>query len=209
MIFQWVMVLGHRRAAAALEPVPAPLRGDDHPDRPRRLLDLHPDQVAARARELMAEIGLSDVEKYFGANYVIRQARTSRSPTASSWCCSGRRAAARPRRCAPSPGSRRSTRGDILIDGRPVQDAAARRARHRLRVPALRALPAPDRLREHRLPAARHRREPGRDRPQGARRGGVAADRAAARQAARRRSPAATCSGWRSAGRWCGGRRRC
>ena len=31
----------------------------------------------------------------------------------------------------------------------------------------------------------------------------------AARQAARRRSPAATCSGWRSAGRWCAGRRRC
>ena len=26
---------------------------------------------------------------------------------------------------------------------------------------------------------------------------------------ARRRSPAATCSGWRSAARWCAGRRRC
>ena len=34
-------------------------------------------------------------------------------------------------------------------------DAARRRPRHRLRVPALRALSAPDRLREHRLSAAR------------------------------------------------------
>ena len=46
--------------------------------------------------------------------------------------------------------------GDILIDGKPVQTPAGRRPRHRLRVPALRALSASDRLREHRLPAPRH-----------------------------------------------------
>ena len=57
----------------------------------------------------MAEIGLRDVEKFFGANYVIRQAQPRDRRPASSWCCSGPRAAARPRRCAPSPGSRRST----------------------------------------------------------------------------------------------------
>ena len=59
--------------------------------------------------------------------------------------------------------------GDILIDGKPVQNLAGRRPRHRLRLPALRALSASDRLREHRLSAARHAREPGDDRRQGAR----------------------------------------
>ena len=62
-------------------------------------------------------------------------------------------------RAIAGPGGR-STSGDILIDGKPVQHLKASRPRHRLRVPALLALSAPDRLREHRLPAARHAHEP-------------------------------------------------
>ena len=108
----------------------------------------------------MAEIQIIATSRSTSAPTTSSASSTCRSGTGSSSCCSGPRAAARRRRCAPSPGSRTSTRGDILIDGKPVQHLQAARSRHRLRVPALRALPAPDRLREHRLSAARHRREP-------------------------------------------------
>ena len=56
-----------------------------------------------------------------------RRASTSTSPTASSWCSSGRRARARPPRCGCSPASRRSTRGAIYIGDRDVTVPRARR----------------------------------------------------------------------------------
>ena len=81
--------------------------------------------------------------------------RPRRSPTASSPCWSARRAAARARCCAPSPGSRRPTHGTIEIGGEVVNDLRAARPRHRHGVPELRALPVHDRVREHRLRPAR------------------------------------------------------
>ena len=47
------------------------------------------------------------------------------------------------------------TGGQILLDGEDVTMRRAARARHRLRVPAVRALSAHERAQEHRLPAAR------------------------------------------------------
>ncbi len=73
----------------------------------------------------MAEIELRDVEKHFGALHVIKRRQPDdqgqgvrRVPRAS-------RAAARRRRCAPSPASRTIDDGDILIDGKPVQNLHA------------------------------------------------------------------------------------
>ena len=73
------------------------------------------------------------------------RASTSPSPTASSSCSSGPPAAASPRCCAWSPGSRRITAGTVSIGGTRGQRARAGRARHRHGVPELRALPAHER----------------------------------------------------------------
>ena len=51
---------------------------------------------------------------------------TSKSRTGSSWCSSARRAAARRRRCAWSPASRRSPRATIRIGDRVVNDVPPR-----------------------------------------------------------------------------------
>ena len=53
------------------------------------------------------------------------QAQSRDPATANSSSCLGHRAAARPRRCEPSPVLRISTAAEILIDGKPVQDLQA------------------------------------------------------------------------------------
>ncbi len=83
---------------------------------------------------------------------------TSRSPTASSWCSSARPAAGRRPRCGWSPGWRTISEGVLRIGERVVNHVPVARPRHRDGLPELRALPAPDRLREHRVRAARSRR---------------------------------------------------
>ena len=87
---------------------------------------------------------------------------TSRSTTASSWSSSGLPAAARRPRCGWSPASRTSpTASSGSATGRQRPRAAG--ARHRDGLPELRALPAHERVRQHRLPAARARGPEGGD----------------------------------------------
>ena len=77
----------------------------------------------------MAEVALIGVTKRFGNGHGGRRTCRSTSPTASSSCCSGRPAPARPRRCAWSPGSRSPTPARCAIGGRDVtDDRAGRRA---------------------------------------------------------------------------------
>ena len=87
-----------------------------------------------------------------------RSGSSSRSRSAarrSRW--SGRRAPARRRCCARSPGSLGRDAGSIALgdevwfDARAADRPAARGARGRLRLPGLRALPAPERARERRV----------------------------------------------------------
>ena len=142
----------------------------------------------------MADIQIIDAEKHFGANHVIRKLNLQHP-------------ARRVRRAARALGLRqddhaaRAGRAGEHRLGRDPHRRAARRpsaaaaARHGLRVPALFAVPAPHRLRQHRLPAARR----GHARGEGAtsrstRSGQGAAHRAPARRSGRRRWPAATCS---------------
>ena len=88
---------------------------------------------------------------------VRRRSTTSRSTSRpASWSrCSARRARARPRCCASSPGSNCPTRARVLLARRGRDSTARRRAPGRLRVPALRAVPAHDGVREHRVRPAR------------------------------------------------------
>ena len=88
----------------------------------------------------------------------------------SSSSSSARRGAGSRRCCGWSPASRSVTGGDVLIDQRERQRGPAERAEHRHGVPGLRAVPAPDRGREHRLPDAGRPRPPGRSSNVGSRR---------------------------------------
>ena len=96
------------------------------------------------------------------------------------------------------------TSGEIFIDGEDVARTPRQPARHRLRVPDVRALPAHERAQEHRLSAGQPGRAAGRGARQG--RGGRPhpRHRAHARPARRRPRPAATASASRSAGPSCG-----
>ena len=89
---------------------------------------------------------------------------TSRSTTASSSCSSARRAAGSRRRCGCSPASNRSTSGCVFIGDTRRHDGAAAGPRHRDGVPELRAVPAHDGRREHRLPPEDQEGAEGRDR---------------------------------------------
>ena len=82
------------------------------------------------------------------------------------------------------------------------QQHPAAQARHRHGVPELRALPAHDRRREPRLPAAGAQAPQGRHRRQGQARPRHGADGRASPAAARRSSPAASSSASRSPARW-------
>ena len=99
--------------------------------------------------------------------------------------------------------------GDILIDGRPVQDLPAGERDIAFVFQLFALYPHLTAFENIAFPL----RATGEGREeidaQGARGGGVAADRARCSAGGRRSSRAATCSGWRSGGRWCGGRRRC
>ena len=117
----------------------------------------------------MAEIDLRDIEKYFGDNYVIRKLNLTIAHK-EFVVLLGPSGCGKTTTLRAIAGLEDIDTGDILIDGKPVQDLQRRRPRHRLRLPALRALSASHRLREHRLPAARHAREPRRRRCQGPRR---------------------------------------
>ena len=116
----------------------------------------------------MAEIVLRDIEKYFGDNYVIRKLNLTIAHKEFVVLLG-------PSGCGKTT-TLRAIAGLEEIDTRRHPDrrqagaeSAGRRPRHRLRLPALRALSAPHRLRQHRLSAARHAREPRRGRPEGAR----------------------------------------
>ncbi len=129
-----------------------------------------------------------------GSVEAVKGDRPRRSPTARSACWSARRAAASPRCCAWSRGSRRSPRGDGRHRRPRRQRGRAGRPRHRHGVPELRALSAHERLRQHGLWPAQPRHAQGRDRR--ARAGGRAhpRDRAACSTASRGSSPAASAS---------------
>ena len=99
------------------------------------------------------------------------------------------------------------TAGDLLIDGAPHERRRSGRARHRHRLPELRALSAHDGARQPRLRAEAASRPRGRDRPAHRRDRRHARHRRTARPQARRSFPAASASAWRSAGRWCASRR--
>ena len=77
-------------------------------------------------------------------------------------CCSGRRAAARPRPCGSSPASSATTTGAVLVGRQGPHPGAAQQARHGHGVPGLQPVPAPDRARQRRVraQAARPRRAP-------------------------------------------------
>ena len=83
---------------------------------------------------------------------------TSTSRAGRSSPCSGRRAAARPRRCGWSPGWRPRPPGRSRIGGQDITCAKPLPAAGQHRVPELRAVPAPRHLRERRLRAAPARR---------------------------------------------------
>ena len=119
---------------------------------------------------------------------------TSRSRTASSWSSSGRPGAGRRPRCGWWPGSRRSPTASCAIGEHGRQRRRAAEARRRDGLPELRALPAHDRVRQHRLPAREPARAEARD-PRAREQDGRAAraDRAAQAPAAQplRRAAAA------------------
>ncbi len=106
------------------------------------------------SRSIMS-IDIRNVSKTFGTFAALRRRQLRGARRASSWRCSGRPAPARRRCCASSPGSRRADAGTVLFDGEDATDAQARRAPRRLRVPALRAVPAHDGVRERRVRPAR------------------------------------------------------
>ncbi len=155
----------------------------------------------------MAEIVLRDVEKYFGDNYIIRKLnleirhREFVVLLGPSGC--GKTTTLR-----AIAGLEEIDSGDILIDGKPVQDmqAADRDIAFVFQLFALYPhLTAYENI-AFPLRATRESKASGRQRV-----------REVARPCAsttcwtsgRARCPAGTCSAWRSAGRWCAGPRRC
>ncbi len=158
----------------------------------------------------MAEVVLDRVSQ------ALRRRRGRRRPVAHHRRWRVRRPARSDRRrqdddaCASSPGSSAPMPDRSASAARDVTSADAGAARRRLRLPAILALSASDRLRQSRLPAAlagcaawpedEIRRAGDGDRAASAHRGQAAEPR-------RRGSPAARCSASRSAARWCAGRR--
>jgi multiple sugar transport system ATP-binding protein len=108
----------------------------------------------------MAEIVLRNIEKHFGAAYVIRKLNLTIRPQ-------GVRGAARPSGCGKTTtlraiaGLEEIDSGDILIDGEPVQQLEAGDRDIAFVFPALCALSALDGIREHRLSPAGDPRKPG------------------------------------------------
>ncbi len=220
-------MLRHHRALPAVEPVPAPLRRDRSSSIGLIGLQRHRPHPAA---------GSSDRRGRDGVSSLRDGARGSR-PWPRSSCATSRSISARVHvikdvnltiednefivLLGPSGCGKTTTLRAIagLEDDRRGRHPDRRQAgaapegcrpRHRHGVPVLLALPAHDRLREHRLPAARHAHEPGRGRTRR-----CARSRRSLRitepagRASRRRCRAATCSASPSAARWCAGRRRC
>ena len=100
----------------------------------------------------MAEVQLKEVDKiYEGGVHAVQDLSLDVAGRRVRRARRARPAAARRRRCAWSPASRRSPTATITIGDRVVNDLVAEGSRHRDGVPELRALPAPDRRREHRL----------------------------------------------------------
>ena len=156
----------------------------------------------------LTQIELRGVQKYFGAVQVIKDLNLTIDDN-EFIVLLGQSGCGKTTTLRAIAGLETIDEGDILIDGKPVQHLEGLRPRHRHGVPVLLALPAHERLREHRLPAEGDAHEHGRGRQGGARDRQDAAHHRPARPRSRRRCRAATCSAWRSAGRWCGGQRRC
>ena len=105
---------------------------------------------------LMAEVLVKSLHKAFPDGTVaVEELDLDDRATASCSSCSARRAAARRRRCAASPGLEEETSGADHDRRRGRQRPAPVAARHRDGVPVLRALSAPERARQHGVPAAR------------------------------------------------------
>ena len=65
---------------------------------------------------LMASVTFDSVSKRYPNGHVgVRDMSTSRSPTASCWCSSARRAAASPPRCGSVAGLEDITEGELRI----------------------------------------------------------------------------------------------
>ena len=99
------------------------------------------------------------------------------------------------------------TAGNLKIGDRVVNDVAAQGSRHRDGLPELRALPAHDRLRQHRVRAEAAQGPEGRDRAAGQRGRRDHPARRSSSSASRRSSPAASASASRSGGRSSASRR--
>ena len=115
----------------------------------------------------MADVVLDQVNKVYENGFQPSRTSTSTSPTGSSSCWSGRPAAASPRPCAWSPASRTSPAASCASATGGSTSVAAARPRHRHGVPELRAVPAHDRRRQHRLRAEAAQDAEGRDRRAG------------------------------------------
>ena len=101
-LFRWAAIGGRTSLAPGL--VPGSKRGD-----------------------AMAGVTFDGVSKvYPDGTRAVDRPRASTSRTASSWCSSARRAAARRRRCAWSPGSRTSARAACVIGDRVVNHVPSR-----------------------------------------------------------------------------------
>ena len=86
------------------------------------------------ARPYVEIAGVGKTYRRGGAKRTRSSASTSRSAPASSWRSSGRRAAARARCCASSPGCISPSAGEVRVAGR-VVDRPADRSRHRVPEP--------------------------------------------------------------------------
>jgi hypothetical protein len=109
--------------------------------------------VPATVEEPSHEHRVRNVTKRFGG-FRPRRRQPDGPRRASSSRCSARRARARRRCCGSSRASSSPTRGRCSSTARTRPERHVR-ARRRLRVPALRALPAHDRVRERRVRPAR------------------------------------------------------
>ena len=206
----WILLL-HQYSVAIIIAGLVAFRLLAHQDAERRRARAIEQPCRALGSADMADIEVIDAEKWFGDNYIIRKLNLQIS-TASSWCCSVPRAAARPRPCAPSPGSRDIDTGDILIDGKPVQTTAGRSDRDIAFVFQLFALyPHLTAYENIAFPLRAIQRSRSETVDSSVREvaQGAAASSTCSRKRPVARCPAATCSAWRSAARWCAGPRRC
>ena len=108
-------------------------------------------------------ISVKNVTKRFGDVRGPRQREPRGPATARCSPCSGRRAPARRRCCASSPASKSPTRARSSTRTRTSPARSVARAQRRLRLPALRAVPPHDGVRERRLRPARPQAAESRD----------------------------------------------